>query len=46
MRALDEDSRQTPPKTLTTSARESLRRVGGCGSRRDVIARRDGVAQS
>ena len=46
MRALGEDSGQTPPKTLTTSAIEALRRMGGCGSRRDVIACRDGLAQS
>lgn len=43
---LGTDSRQTTPKTLSTSAIETLRRVSGCGSRRKVIARRDGVAQS
>lgn len=46
MRALGKDSRQISTKTLTTSAIEALRRVEGCGSRREVIARRDGLAQS
>jgi len=46
MRALGTDSRQTSPETLTPSAIETLRQVGGRGSRRNVIARRDGVAQS
>ena len=46
MRAFGKDSRQTSTQTLTASAIEALRRVGGCGSRRDVIAHRDGLAQS
>jgi hypothetical protein len=46
MRALGTDSRQTPPQTLSTSAIEVLKRVGGCGLRREVIARRDGLSQS
>src|ERR687895_442807 len=46
MRALGKDSSQTSPQTLTARAIEALRWVGGGGSRRKVIARRDGLAQS
>jgi hypothetical protein len=46
MRALGKAIRQTSIQTLTASAIETLRQVGGCGSRREVIARRDGLAQS
>lgn len=46
MMPLGTDSRQTPLKTLSTSVIEPRRRVRECGSRREVIAHRDGLAQS
>ncbi len=46
MMPLCTEARQTTAKTLATSAFEDLRSLRWRGSRREVIARRDGVAQS